>query len=113
VSSDSSRVDNTVITTTGVAINSMSSQRLEPDPTEQAALAELRDLRRQGNTLRGAAATLNSRGHRTRRGTDWQLESVARVPKQNALPPQAKPTSAGSPLTGLWQSSTGSVHVLK
>jgi site-specific DNA recombinase len=63
---------------------------LEPDPTEQAALAEIRNLRRQGQTLRGIAATLNSRGHRTRRGTGWRLESVARVIKKNAQPPHAK-----------------------
>src|ERR1700680_3456556 len=34
----------------------------EPDPAEQAALAEVRNLRRQGLTLRGIAVTLNSRG---------------------------------------------------
>ena len=44
----------------------------------------------QGYTLRGIAATLNSRGFRTRRGTEWRLESVARVVKQSALPPHAK-----------------------
>ncbi len=59
-------------------------RHLEPDPTEQAALAQIRNLRRQGYTLRGIAATLNSGGHRTRRGTDWRLESVARVIKQHA-----------------------------
>ena len=57
---------------------------LEPDPTEQAALAEIRNLRGQGFTLRGIAVTLNRRGHRTRRGTEWRLESVARVIKQHA-----------------------------
>jgi DNA invertase Pin-like site-specific DNA recombinase len=65
-------------------------RHLEPDPTEQAALAEIRNLRRQGQTLRGIAATLNSRGHRTRRGTEWRLESVARAVKQNATSPHAK-----------------------
>ena len=65
-------------------------RHLEPDPAEQAALAEIRNLRRQGHTLRGIAATINNRGHRTRRGTEWRLESVARVVKQNALPPHAK-----------------------
>jgi DNA invertase Pin-like site-specific DNA recombinase len=65
-------------------------RHLEPDPIEQTALAEVRNLRRQGYTLRGIAATLNSRGHRTRRGTEWRLESVARVIKQNARPPHAK-----------------------
>lgn len=65
-------------------------RHLEPAPTEQAALAEIRNLRRQGHTLRGIAATLNNRGYRTRRGTDWRLESVARVIKQNARQPHAK-----------------------
>src|ERR1700724_1520808 len=46
---------------------------LEPNPTEQRALAEIRELRRQGHTLRGIAATLNHRGHLTRRGTQWGL----------------------------------------
>jgi hypothetical protein len=65
-------------------------RHLEPDPIEQAALADIRNLRRQGHTLRGIAATLNSRGLRTRRGTEWRLESVARVVKLNAQPPHAK-----------------------
>ena len=65
-------------------------RHLEPDDTEQAALAEIRNLRRKGHTLRGIAATLNNRGHRTRRGAQWRLESVARVIKQNALSPHAK-----------------------
>ena len=65
-------------------------RHLEPDPTEQAAVAEIRNLRRQGETLRRIAATLNNRGHLTRRGTQWRLESVARVVKQNAVPSQAK-----------------------
>jgi site-specific DNA recombinase len=54
---------------------------VEPDPDEQAALAEIRQLRREGATMRGIAATLNHRTHRTRRGTAWRLESVARVLK--------------------------------
>lgn len=54
-------------------------EHLEPEPVEQAALAEIRRLRRQGATLRGIAAALNNRAHRTRRGTPWRLESVARV----------------------------------
>jgi Recombinase len=69
---------------------SLDGRHLEPDSTEQAALAEIRSLRSQGYTLRGIAATLNIRGHRTRRGTDWRLESVARVMKQIAVPPHAK-----------------------
>src|SRR5271154_3266577 len=36
-------------------------RHLETDPTEQTALAAIQDLRRQGHTLRGIAAILNSR----------------------------------------------------
>jgi site-specific DNA recombinase len=54
-------------------------QHLEPDPAEQGALAEIQRLRDNGETLRGIAATLNHRAYRTRRGTPWRLESVARV----------------------------------
>jgi len=61
-------------------------QHLEPDPAEQAVLAEIRQLRAQGTTLRRIAAALNHRAYRTRRGTDWRLESVARVLKQRSSP---------------------------
>jgi site-specific DNA recombinase len=54
-------------------------QRLEPDPAEQEALAQIQVLRNSGETLRGIAAALNHRAYRTRRGTPWRLESVARV----------------------------------
>lgn len=69
---------------------SSDQRHLEPDPTEQAALAEIRSLRRQGHTLRGIAMILNRHGHRTRHDTEWRLESVARVVKQHAQPPHAK-----------------------
>ena len=59
-------------------------QHLEPNPAEQAALEEIRRLRKEGATLRGIAAVLNDRTFRTRRGTPWRLESVARVLKQDA-----------------------------
>jgi DNA invertase Pin-like site-specific DNA recombinase len=62
-------------------------RHLEPDPTEQTSLAEIRNLHHQGHTLRGIAATMNSRGHRTRRGTQWRSESVARVIKQQPPAP--------------------------
>jgi site-specific DNA recombinase len=58
-------------------------QHLEPDPGEQDALTEIRRLRGDGMPLRGIAAALNHRAYRTRRGTAWRLESVARVLKQN------------------------------
>ena len=35
-------------------------QHLEPDPAEQAALAEIRRLRSQGSTLRGIATALDT-----------------------------------------------------
>jgi site-specific DNA recombinase len=57
-------------------------RHLEPDPPEQAAVAEIRWLRSQRTTLRGMAAALNQRDFRTRRGTAWRLESVARVLRQ-------------------------------
>jgi site-specific DNA recombinase len=52
---------------------------VEPNPPEQKALAAIRKLRQNGRTLRAIAATLNRGGHRTRRGSEWRLESVARV----------------------------------
>jgi site-specific DNA recombinase len=54
-------------------------EHVEPEPTEQAALAEIRRLRHDGATLRGIATALNHQALRTRRGTPWRLESVARV----------------------------------
>jgi site-specific DNA recombinase len=61
-------------------------EHLEADPVEQAALTEIRRLRRKGATLRRIAVALNQREYRTRRGTPWRLESVARVLKQNLNP---------------------------
>ena len=55
---------------------------LEPDPGEQAVLAEIRALRKNGHTLRGIAAALNRKALRTRRGSAWRLEHVARIVKQ-------------------------------
>jgi site-specific DNA recombinase len=60
-------------------------QHVEPDPSEQASLVQIRKLRKQGATLRGIAATLNERALRTRRGTPWRLESVARVVRHAAV----------------------------
>jgi site-specific DNA recombinase len=54
-------------------------QHVEPDPAEQGVLSEIRRLRHEGATLRGIAAALNHKALRTRRGTPWRLESVARV----------------------------------
>ena len=57
-------------------------KHVEPDPAEQAVLNEIRHLRQGGHTLRGIATVLNRRALRTRRGSAWQLESVARIVKQ-------------------------------
>jgi site-specific DNA recombinase len=56
-------------------------EHLEQSPSEQAALEEIRKLRCQGHSMRRIAAALNHRAYRTRRGTPWRLESVARVLK--------------------------------
>ena len=50
-------------------------QHLEPEPAEQAALAEIRLLRNRGLTLRGIATALNHRSYRTRgeRLGGWNL----------------------------------------
>jgi DNA invertase Pin-like site-specific DNA recombinase len=52
---------------------------LERDGVEQQAAADIRMFRAQGLSLRAVADAANRRGHRTRRGTDWRLESVVRV----------------------------------
>src|SRR5262245_47710975 len=59
-------------------------KRLEPDAAELAALQEIRRIRGEGTSLRGIAAALNGRAYRTRRGTAWRLESVARIVKQRS-----------------------------
>jgi len=64
---------------------SSDGEHVEPDPAEQTALKEIRRLRSDGVTMRAIAATLNQRNHRTRRGTPWRLESVARVLKTSAI----------------------------
>jgi site-specific DNA recombinase len=56
-------------------------KHVEPDPTEQSVLEEIGRLRQSGRTMRGIAAALNHGTLRTRRGTPWRLESVARVLK--------------------------------
>ena len=57
-------------------------KHVEPDPGEQGVLTEIRHLRQSGHTLRGIAARLNRKALRTRRGSAWRLEHVARIIKQ-------------------------------
>ena len=59
-------------------------RHVEPDPGEQAVLTEIQNLRQSGQTLRGIAAALNHRALRTRCGSAWRLEHVARILKQDA-----------------------------
>ena len=64
-------------------------KHLEPNPSEQAALTAIRKLRARGATLRDIAKELNADGYRTRRGTPWRLESVARAINLDAARRQA------------------------
>jgi hypothetical protein len=48
-------------------------------PAEQAMLDEIRRMRQSG--IRSCAESLHQ-GHRTRRGSAWQLARVARITKQ-------------------------------
>ena len=54
-------------------------KHVEPDPGEQTVLEDIRQLRGAGVSLRRVATALNSRALRTRRGTAWRLEHVARI----------------------------------
>jgi DNA invertase Pin-like site-specific DNA recombinase len=56
-------------------------KHVEPDPGEQSVLTEIRHLRQSGHTLRGIAAALNRKALRTRCGSAWRLEHVARIIK--------------------------------
>jgi DNA invertase Pin-like site-specific DNA recombinase len=61
---------------------SLDGKHVEHDPGEQGVLAEIGHLRQSGHTLRGIAAALNRKALRTRRGSAWRLEHVARTMKQ-------------------------------
>jgi len=63
---------------------------VELDPAEQAALAAIRRLRAGGHSLRSVAGVLNENGHRTRRRTQWRLESVVRAINQDAAKGQQR-----------------------
>jgi site-specific DNA recombinase len=60
-------------------------KHVEPDPAEQSTLAQIRQFREHGHTLRGIAAALNRQALRTRNGSAWRLEHVARITKQNSI----------------------------
>jgi site-specific DNA recombinase len=52
---------------------------LEPDAGEQAALAQIHQLRSTKLTLREIASALNDQGLRTRRGSAWRHEYIKRI----------------------------------
>src|ERR1039458_1754619 len=59
-------------------------KHVEPDFAEQTVLKEIGRLRAGDGTLRGIAAALNGRALRTRRGTAWRHQHIARVIKRGA-----------------------------
>jgi len=59
--------------------SSADGKYVEPEPSEQAALAEIRSLRTQGRSLREIAATLNGQALHTRRGAPWRHDHVLRI----------------------------------
>ena len=73
-------------------------RRVERDPTAQAILATIGELRSTGYSLRSVAAALNRQGHRTRCGSKWRLESVARVFRRESLFPPSKIKPPKSPI---------------
>jgi site-specific DNA recombinase len=56
-------------------------QHVEPDPGEQAIRSKILEARQRGKSLRVIADQLNKRGLRTRNGSPWRFEYVARVAK--------------------------------
>lgn len=56
-------------------------KHVEPDAAEQAILRKIINARRCGKSLRVIADNLNRRGLKTRSGSPWRFEYVARVAK--------------------------------
>jgi hypothetical protein len=54
---------------------------VEPEPGEQAILERIQRLRKTGKSLRGIADQLNRLKIRTRQGSPWRHEYVARLLK--------------------------------
>ncbi len=52
-------------------------ETLAPIDTEQAVITAARELRAAGMSLRAVAATLDERGHRSRRGRRFAAQQVA------------------------------------
>lgn len=52
---------------------------LVQDMGEQGLMTQARTLREQGLSLREIADQFNAEGHKTRRGTEWRFQYVARI----------------------------------
>ncbi len=59
-------------------------KHVEPDPGEQAALAEIARLRKRGGTLRGIAAAPERPGAAYQAGNGLATRAIARIIKQGA-----------------------------
>ena len=57
-------------------------QPLIQDAAEQEIIAKARALRSEGSSMREIATWLNDAGLRTRKGTDWRFQYVARILKE-------------------------------
>ena len=60
-------------------------QPLAPNEAEQKIVALALELRREGLGMRDIAEMLNAEGYRTRRGTKWRFQYVARMVKGQSL----------------------------
>lgn len=60
------------------------NKTLVKDPTEQATLRRLLELRRAGQSTRQVAATLNAEGRTTKRGKQWTSAGVSDVLRRHA-----------------------------
>lgn len=58
--------------------------RLVENPAEQKVIKEIVRLHKKGLAYRTIARNLNKSGYRTRRGTPWQFQYVARIIKESA-----------------------------
>jgi DNA invertase Pin-like site-specific DNA recombinase len=58
---------------------------LEPEPREQAAIALIRELREQGLSLRAIDRELRERGHLSRTGRNWHVQSLANILRTAAI----------------------------
>jgi DNA invertase Pin-like site-specific DNA recombinase len=54
-------------------------RELVPEPSEQVALARMRQLRAAGQSVRAIAAVLTNEGHQPKRGGQWHPESIRRI----------------------------------